>query len=147
MANSITASTFSPYSNTLLVDQTQTGSFPAAGATGSTAPLLFPNIGWPEVGSFTVTVYNTALTNTSGSATIGLYLQDSNDGVTYTNVATFAQPLCSTVDGGALSAPAASTQVLLTPASKPYVRAIAIVPTGGATAGGITGSFGIYSAI
>ena len=149
MATSITASTVSPFTGLLLEDVNfnVSAAFPAYNAnfavSASTPSIFYPNVDYPTVGKFIVQAYNTTLTNTSNSAVITVGLQESNDNVTWNNIAAFATGLVSSTDNGALATAANSTQVLLTPKAKPYLRAVATVPVSGSTAGGVTGSFGI----
>lgn len=145
MSNSITASTQSPFSGLLMEDANYNvvGTFPAAtSGTTYTPSVYFPNVNYPVVGSFVVQLYNSALTNTSSSVTSYAGLQESGDGVNWNNIAVFTSSLLTFTDNGG-SAPAGYVQVLLTPNAKPYLRAFATVPATGATAGGITGSYGI----
>ena len=147
MANSITASTNSPFSGLNLQDVnfSVSATFPSASAaSGSTAAIYFPNVGYPEVGRFIVQVYNTSLTNTAGTNAATIGLQESNDGISWNNIAAFSSSLL-VVTNTAGSASAGTAQVLLTPTAKSYLRAVASTAAGGATAGGITGSFGIQT--
>ena len=148
MTTSITASTVSPFTGLLLQDSNYnaSASFPAAGGTvGATPSVYYPNVDYPTVGKFIVQVYNTAVTNTSSSATISMSLQHSADNSTWVNIPQFAASLLSFTDAGSAgatggSAVAGTTQVLLPPNVNPYVRVVTSVPTGGSTSGGLTGS-------
>lgn len=158
MATSITASTVSPFTSLLLQDVVYnvTQSWPVVSisksasvnlgvfaVSASSPAVYYPNVGFPTVGKFIVSVYTTALTNTSGSVVSSVKLQESSDNVNWNDIAVFSTTLCSTTDNGALASPAASTQVLLAPSAKSYLRAVATVPTSGSSYGGVTGSFGI----
>lgn len=145
MSNSITASNVAPFSGLILSDAnyTVTSNFPAAGATGSSPSLFFPNIEYPTVGKMIVQLTNTALTNSSGSANNYVGLQHSIDNVNWVAIPQFTASLLVITDSGALTSPASATpaQVLLPPNVNPYIRANATVLAGGATTGGITGSY------
>lgn len=160
MATSITASTVSPFTGLLNQDVNfnVSASFPVVSlstsasvvvgvfaVSASSPAIYYPNVDYPTVGQFIVKVYHGALTNTSNSAVITVGLQESNDNVTWNNIAAFSTGLVSSTDNGALATAANSMQVLLTPQAKPYLRAVATVPASGSSAGGVTGSFGIQT--
>lgn len=132
MANSITASTVSPFSGLLLSDANYvaTASFTAA-ATSSTPALFFPNLQYPTTGKFIIQVATINTTVSTGS--VNIVLQESSDGTTWNNIATNANPLIATSG----SVASASVQVSLDPAAKSYLRANAIsigaLPTGSVT--------------
>lgn len=131
MANSITASTVSPFSGLLLSDANYVTSASLGVATNNTPSLFFPNIDYPTVGKFVVQVALTAATNTTGS--INVVLQESVDNANWTTIAIFANPLV-TAATTSQSSSAASAQVLLSPnTAKPYLRAQAVALTTGAT--------------
>ena len=145
MANSITASTVSPFTGLLLEDANYvvTGAF-VVGTTGTTytPSVNLANVDYPVVGKFIVQVFNTALTNTAGGVQSWISLQESSDNSTFNNIGAFTSSLLTFTDSSGTAA-AGTTQVLLTPKAKQYLRAAAVVNTGGSTAGGITGSFGL----
>lgn len=146
MATSITASnSTATYSSYFLSDAnyTVTATFPSgSGAvSGSTTSLFFPNLCVPTVGKVIIQLSNTALTNSSGSVTNYVGLQESVDNVNWNNIAVFTSSLLPITDNGSLSSPAGSVQVFLSPLAKPYLRAQATVVSGGQAVGGITGSY------
>jgi hypothetical protein len=143
---SITGSTNSPYSGLNLQDVnfSVSAAFGSASQVATTPAIFYPNVGYPDVGRFIVQVYNTSLSGTAGTAAAAINLQESNDGITWNNIAAFSSSLL-TVTNTAGSASAGTAQVLLTPNAKPYLRATATTAAGGATASGITGSFGIQT--
>lgn len=132
MANSITASTVSPFTGLLLTDAQYiaTASF-ATATTASTPALTFNNIDYPTVGQFIVQVSATNTTTTTGS--VNITLQESSDNTNWNNIAVFANPLL--VSSGSVASN--SVQVLLTPQAKTYLRAsatsIGALPTGSMT--------------
>jgi hypothetical protein len=155
---SITSSYSGPFNGLLLQDVVfnVSASWPSASVStsasvnvgvfavsASTPNIYYPNLDFPTVGQFVVQVYTTALTNSSGSVTSSVRLQESKDGNSWNDVSVFSSTLCSTIDNGALASPAVNTYVLLAPNAKPYLRATATVPATGSTYGGVTGSFGI----
>jgi hypothetical protein len=144
MANSITASTNSPYSSLNLQDVNfnVSAAFGSASQAATTPSLYIPNIGFPEIGKFIVQVYNTSLTGTAGTVSSNINLQESNDNSTWNNISVFSSSLLA-ITNTAGSASAGTSQVLLTPSAKSYLRAQSSTVNGGATAGGITGSFGL----
>jgi hypothetical protein len=146
MATSITASTNSPYSmlNLQDINFNVSAGFGSSSLTASTPAIFYPNVGYPEVGRFAVQVYNTALVGTAGTAAAYVGLQESNDGITWNNIAAFSSSLLA-ITNTAGSASAGTSQVLLTPNAKPYLRAVSTTNAGGAIAAGITGSFGIQT--
>ncbi len=154
--NSITASTVSPYTLPLLQDPVYntSASLPIGGTTGYTPALYFPNLQYPTCGKFTITLYNTAINDNFTSASVSnvttsvsMSLQDSTDGVTFTQIARFPTNLLTAVDVTTLSSSVAGNVVVFHgPTNKPYLRGVAIVNTGSTvTTGGITGSFGIIT--
>jgi hypothetical protein len=146
MANSITASTVSPYSGLLLQDTNfnVSATFPSASLTGSTAAIQFANLNYPTVGQFEVQLYNTALSNSAGGLTVSMSLQDSADGVTFAAIPAFGTTMLGATDSSG-TVVAGSITVLLPPTVRTYVRAWVSVPSGAGTSGGITGSFGFNS--
>lgn len=133
MANSITASTVSPFTGLLLTDSNfiTTASFGGSATTASTPSLAFANIDYPTVGKFIVQV---AATNTTvGTGSVNVVLQESNDNTTWNNIAVFANPIF--VSSGSVPG---SVQVLLTPQAKTYLRAQAQTLTGNNATGSIT---------
>lgn len=135
MANSITASTVSPFSGLLLQDSNfiVTTSFGGSATTASSAPITFANIQLPTVGKFIVNIASSNTTTTSGS--VNIVLQESSDNTNWNNIAVFANPIV--VSTGSISAPT-PTQVLLTPQAKTYLRVQAQTLTGNNATGSVT---------
>lgn len=146
MANSITASTNSPFSGLLLQDVNfnVSASVGASATTSSTPSIAYANVDYPTVGKFIVQAFLGQVTATAGTAAIGVTLQESIDNVNWNNIAVFASPLVSSSNSSG-TASAASVQVLLTPNAKTYLRAQCYVPSGSVLPNGGSGSFGIQT--
>lgn len=145
MANSITASTVSPFTGLLLSDSNYyvTASFPSASAAASSSPsLFFPNVDYPTVGKFIVQVSNPLLGGSAGGVSSFVTLQESNDNSTWNNVAPYSSSVLTLTDSSGTIA-ASSQQLLLTPKAKPYLRIQVTVPAGGSSLTGISGSTGV----
>lgn len=140
---SITASN-SAFSGPLLQDVNfnTSASFNAPTAlsavTSSTVSIYFPNIQYPTDTKFVVQL-NLAPTGVVGAVPITASLQESSDNVTFTNVAIFRDILASNSGTGSTT-----TQVVLGPSSKPYIRAWANSPNSASATGvAVGGTFGI----
>lgn len=148
-----------PFNSRIITDPayivTQSFTTGATGGVSGTTPVsastpaldLVQAVPYPTTEKIIVSVLNTALSNVTGSnASAGhnIWLQDSSDNTTFTNVAIFANPLIRLRPSGATTTVAASSvNVLLPPTINRYVRAQAIANPSASLAGGPTGSFGV----
>jgi len=143
MATSITSSTVSPFNSLLLQDTQYNVSVAFNAVTGSAvSPSVNFNSAapWPTTANVIVKVYNSAITGSGNGVANGVYLQESSDNVTFTNVAIFNQPVLSPTDSsGAIAA--ASVNLILGPNAKQYLRVSAQTNSGSSQ--NLTGSAGL----
>lgn len=132
MANSITASTSTPYNSLLLTDQNYivTASYGATATTASTSAVNFQTA-TPYPTTANVLVFVSASNSTTSTGSVSIVLQESSDNSTWTPAANIANPLFSS--SGSVSGQTAT--VGLQPGAKQYLRLAAIstvgtVPTG-----------------
>lgn len=144
MANSITASTVSPFSGLLLqdVNYNVSASFPVptllGAVTGSTTSINYANLDYPTVGKFIVQL-NINSTNASAATPVTASLLESSDNVNFNQIAVF-----STTMAGNSGTGSTSVQVLLTPQAKPFLKAWVSIPASGSASGtALTGTYGI----
>lgn len=141
---SITASNAS-FSLPLLqdVNYNVSSSFPTptllGSVTGSSAAIYYANLQYPTTTKFLVQLNITNPTGVVASAPISASLQDSVDGVTFTNVAIFNPILASNTGTGSTN-----VQVNLGPLANPYLRAQVSLPASASASGvALGGSYGI----
>jgi len=131
MATSITASNSNAPFNSLLLTDANFAVSASFAATSTVSPSVNFQVAnpYPTTANTIVYVYTTATTAPTGSR---ITLQESADNSTWSNVAIFADPILSG------SATVTSTQVVLGPNAKQYLRVSASQYTGG-TPNGVFG--------
>lgn len=127
---SITGSTTTPFNSLLLQDATfnVSASWGASATTASTPSVNFQVANpWPTSAECIINVYTNQILNTSGSQVYGVALQESADNSSWNNIAIFFNPIVSATDASNTGS-AATTQVILGPNAKQYLRAIGVTP-------------------
>ncbi len=133
-----------PYNNRLVQDgsTTVTVALPAGATTGSTSGIdLRQSVPYPVTTEVIAYITTTASSGSANSKNLNVVFQDSADGVTYANVATFANPVLRVTDSSTIT-PAGSSSVVLPSSIRQYVRLSITGETNGGTPLG-TGSLAL----